>query len=439
MRSWRALLGIAISAAFLYIAFRGQDFGEIRDALRQTNLWWMPVALALYFAGVWIRAIRWRLLLSPVVATSSRGLMPIVVVGYMANNVLPLRTGEIVRSFMLGRKYGVSKTSALATIAVERIFDGLTMLTFIAFAMSFVSLTSELQHLALVAFILFAGLLIGLFLLTLGGSFVDRLLQLVLGPLPNALSDRVEHMLYSFLGGLGILKRRRDLALVAGMSLLAWLFEASMYYTLAVAFGGAVREAIGGAETLLTTGVANMSTLIPGSPGYVGQFEFGVKLVVNGALGVPEGQALAYAILVHAALYFPITLLGVFEWSRQQLSLKQIREEELGPEAAPVTDAAPVAPEPRSARALTADGAGITAPARRRGGRVEPRDRAAGASLPSLNATTNPGLRRDDPLSLVNTWVCRSVCPSAYWLACRSVSRCLLRWACRLAYWWVCW
>lgn len=351
MRSWRALLGIAISAAFLYIAFRGQDFGEIRDALRQTNLWWMPVALVLYFAGVWIRAIRWRLLLSPVVATSSRGLMPIVVVGYMANNVLPLRTGEIVRSFMLGRKYGVSKTSALATIAVERIFDGLTMLTFIAFAMSFVSLTSELQHLALVAFILFAGLLIGLFLLTLGGSFVDRLLQLVLGPLPNALSDRVEHMLYSFLGGLGILKRRRDLALVAGMSLLAWLLEASMYYTLAVAFGGAVREAIGGAETLLTTGVANMSTLIPGSPGYVGQFEFGVKLVVNGALGVPEGQALAYAILVHAALYFPITLLGVFEWSRQQLSLKQIREEELGPEAAPA------APEPRPTRALSADGA----------------------------------------------------------------------------------
>jgi len=351
VRSWRALLGIAISAAFLYIAFRGQDFGEIRDALGQTSLWWLPVALVLYFAGVGIRAIRWRLLLAPVVPTTARGLLPIVVVGYMANNVLPLRTGEIVRSFLLGRKYGVRKTSALATIAVERIFDGLTMLAFIAFAMIFVTLTSELQHLALVAFILFAGLLIGLFLLTLGGNLVDRMLQLVLGPLPNALSDRVERMMYSFLGGLGILKRRRDLALVAATSLLAWLFEASMYYALAVSFGGSVREVIGVAETLLTTGVANMSTLIPGSPGYVGQFELGVKLVVNGALGVPEGLALAYAILVHAALYFPITLLGVVEWSRRQLSLKQIREEELGPEAAAT------APEPGPRRALSADGA----------------------------------------------------------------------------------
>jgi uncharacterized membrane protein YbhN (UPF0104 family) len=71
VKSWRALLGIIISAVFLYVAFRGQDFGEIRDALGQTNLWWMPLALALYFTGVWIRAVRWRLLLAPVVTTTS--------------------------------------------------------------------------------------------------------------------------------------------------------------------------------------------------------------------------------------------------------------------------------------------------------------------------------------------------------------------------------
>jgi glycosyltransferase 2 family protein len=336
VRSWRTLLGLAVSAIFLYIAFRGQDFGEIRDALKEANLWWMPAALTLYFVGVWIRAVRWRLLLRPVVSTRSRDLLPIVVVGYMANNVLPFRAGEIVRSFLLGRKYGVRKTSALATIAVERIFDGLTMLTFIAFSMIFVSLTSELRHLALFAFILFAGLLIGLFLLTLGGSLFDRLLQLVLGPLPTRISDRVERMLGSFLGGLGIFRHRRDLALVVLTSLLAWLFEASMYYTLALGFGAAVRDTMGVAATLLTTGVANMSTLIPGSPGYVGQFEFGVKLVLNGALGVPEGQALAYAILVHAALYFPITILGVLEWSRQQLTLSQIRAETDEPAAGQV-------------------------------------------------------------------------------------------------------
>ncbi|HLU34951.1 MAG TPA: lysylphosphatidylglycerol synthase transmembrane domain-containing protein [Thermomicrobiales bacterium] len=326
VRHWRALVGVLISGVFLYLAFRGQDLNEIRDALLESNLWWLPVALALYFVGVWFRALRWHFLLRPVAdRTTARGLLPIVVIGFMANNVLPLRAGELVRSVLIGRKYNVRKTSALATIAVERIFDGLVMLGFLALSMAFVSLTSELRHLALISFLVFAGLLIGLFLLTFAGGFVDRVLQLLLGPLPAGVRERVHRMMESFLGGLGVLRMRGDLAKVAATSVLAWLFEASMYFVLAWAFGGAIREAMGVAATLLTTGVANLSTLIPGAPGYVGQFEYGVKLVLNGAMNVPESQALAYAILVHAALYFPITLLGVFEWFRHQLSMKDLR------------------------------------------------------------------------------------------------------------------
>ena len=326
MRSWRAWLGIAISLFFIYFAFRGQNFGDIKDALSSANLWWLIPALALYFAGVWVRAVRWRILLQPVVDVTSRELFPIVVIGYMANNVLPLRTGEIVRAFTLQRQRQVPMTSSLATIAVERIFDGLTMLGFMLAAMAFVSFTSQLRHLAIVAFVVFTVLLIGLFILTLGGSLVDRLLQLVLGPLPTPLADRVERMAESFLGGLAVLKRRRDLALVAGISLLAWSLEASMYYTLARGFSQQLRDVMGIAATLLTTGVANMATLIPSSPGYIGQFEYGVKLVVSGALGVSESEALAYAIFVHAVLLFPITILGVIEWSRRQMSLKSIQD-----------------------------------------------------------------------------------------------------------------
>jgi uncharacterized protein (TIRG00374 family) len=326
VRHWRALVGVLISGVFLYLAFRGQDLNEIRDALLESNLWWLPVALALYFVGVWFRALRWHFLLRPVAdRTTARGLLPIVVIGFMANNVLPLRAGELVRSVLIGRKYNVRKTSALATIAVERIFDGLVMLGFLALSMAFVSLTSELRHLALISFLVFAGLLIGLFLLTFAGGFVDRVLQLLLGPLPAGVRERVHRMMESLLGGLGVRRMGGDLAKVAATSVLAWLFEASMYFVLAWAFGGAIREAMGVAATLLTTGVANLSTLIPGAPGYVGQFEYGVKLVLNGAMNVPESQALAYAILVHAALYFPITLLGVFEWFRHQLSMKDLR------------------------------------------------------------------------------------------------------------------
>lgn len=328
-RAIRISLGIAISAVFLYLAFRGQDFGEIRDSLRETNLWWAIPALGLYFSGVYLRAIRWRILLRPIAPqATSRMLFPIVVIGFMANNILPLRAGEIVRSVVIGREFNVRKTSALATIAVERIFDGITMLAFLAVSMVFVSFTSELQNLALISFLIFAGLLLGMVLLTFAGHFVSRVLQLVLGPLPDGVSVKVERMAESFLGGLGVLKNRGDLAKVVLTSVGAWLLEAGMYYLLAVGFGAQVREVMTGAVTLLTTGVANLSTLIPGAPGYIGQFEYGVKLVLDGAFGVPESQALAYAILVHAALFFPITLLGLFEWFRRSLSVGDLSEQQ---------------------------------------------------------------------------------------------------------------
>lgn len=343
MRSWRAWIGIAISAVFLYFAFRGQDFGEIRDSLGTARLWWLAPALAMYFVGVWLRAARWSILLRPLTPdVSSRALFPTVVVGYMANNVLPLRTGEIVRSYLVRQQYGVRKTSVLATIAVERIFDGFTMLGFMLVATAFVSFTSQLQHLAIIAFVVFTVLLIGIFLLTLGGDLVDRLLQLVLGPLPTRVADTVQRMTESFLGGLGVFRNWGDLVRVASLSLLAWLCEASMYYLIARGFSDVIREAMGIGATLMTTGVANMATRIPSSPGYIGQFEFGVSLVLNGALGVPEAQALAYAILVHAALYFPITLWGIVIWFRRHLSFRQIQagdengEAEAGEAASPV-------------------------------------------------------------------------------------------------------
>jgi len=332
VRNWRVWLGFIISLAFLAFAFRGQDLGEIRDALGQTDYRLLVPALCLYFAGVWVRAIRWSILLRPITTLTARQVFPVVIVGYTANNVLPLRTGEVVRAYLLGRQTGVKKTSTLATIAIERLFDGLTMLSFMLAATTVVSFTSQLRQLTLVAFILFAGVLIGLFVLTLGGSFRDRLLQLVLGPLPIPLADRVERVAESFLSGLGVLRRASDLGLVAGTSVLAWLCEAGMYWVIARALGTDFAAVLGVAETLLTTGVANLATLIPSSPGYVGPFEAGVLLVVNGALGVQRELALTYAILVHAALFFPITIIGLVLGSRFHLSLRGIQDLKADPD-----------------------------------------------------------------------------------------------------------
>ncbi len=321
MRNWRLWLGLAISVAFIALALRGQDLRQVRAALGAADYRYLPLALALYFTGVWVRALRWRALLAPVVSIRARELFPIVVIGYMANNILPWRIGEFVRAYVLRERRGLATSASLATIAVERIFDGLTMLAFLLVASLFIPLDAQLRRLAGVATAVFGILLLVLILLVASDTLRARMMALILRPFPAALATRLHDLVESFVGGLGILRSWRELGVVALCSLLAWGLESAMYLSLAPAF----RLPLGVPGALLTTAVANLATLIPSTPGYIGVFEAGVVLVVNGLLGIAAGTALSYAIVVHAALYFPITLWGFYYWTRAQLSFGAVR------------------------------------------------------------------------------------------------------------------
>ena len=345
-RSLRVWLGVPISLVFLYLAFRGQNPDEIRDALARVDWRLLPLALVLLYTGIAIRAYRWHVLLRPVCDIPTREVFPVMIVGYAANNVLPLRAGELVRAWVLGQRYGVRKTAALATIAVERLFDGVTMLLFVGGAATVIGLNAELRHVALVAAAVFAAAIVGLAVLLAGGSLRDRLLGFVLGPLPDRLAARVERMAESFLAGLGVLSRRRDLALVAVTSVIAWGFEVSMYWTVAQAFGDPLAEAVTPVAALLVTAIANLATLVPSGPGYVGTFEAGVLLAVNGALGIGRGLALSYAVLLHVLLWLPVTIWGAFEWWRlglvggKHVRMREAVEEEVALEPEPVASGA---------------------------------------------------------------------------------------------------
>lgn len=314
-------LGVAISAAFLALALRGQDLGAVRRALGGADYRFLPPALLCYFTGVWVRALRWRRLLAPVRAIAARRLFPIVTIGYMANNVLPWRLGEVVRAYILRERAGVPNSAALATIAVERIFDGLTMLGFLVVASLFIPLNDQLRRLAFLATGIFGVLLLAVALVVASDRIRARALALVAGIVPAPLAARLGGVVEGFVAGLQVLRSAGDLAAVALLSVLAWTLEGLLYLALALAFG----LSLGPAGALLTTAVANLATLLPSSPGYIGVFELAVQRTLHGVLGVAEDLALSYAIAVHAALYFPITLWGLYYWTRASLSWRAVR------------------------------------------------------------------------------------------------------------------
>ncbi len=296
--------GLAISLVCLWLAARGLELAEVGRALATARYPWLLPALILYFAGVWVRAARWHLLLLPVAALPSVDLFPVVVIGYMANNVLPARLGELARCYVLRRRHGVPQSAALATVLLERVMDGITMLVFMAGALLFLPFSPGLYRLMGGAAVLFGGAASVLVVVATRPSLGIRLVTAVTRPLPEHVGGRVQSLAASFFIGLAALGGGAMLR-VCALSGVAWLLEAGMYFTLMYAFPLTPSLPL----AVLTTAVANLGTLIPSSPGYVGVFDFLGRSVLA-QFGVPEEVALAYVLVVHAALVLPVSLLG---------------------------------------------------------------------------------------------------------------------------------
>jgi len=149
LRSRQLWLGILGTALFLGLFFWRTDLGDMADALADANYLWFAPAIAVWFVSAWFRSLRWRYLLRPIADLPARTLYPVVVIGYMANNLLPARTGELVRAYIMGERHRLSLMATLGTISVERLFDGLVLLAFLVFVGAFVGLSQELTILAI--------------------------------------------------------------------------------------------------------------------------------------------------------------------------------------------------------------------------------------------------------------------------------------------------
>ncbi|MFN8475102.1 MAG: lysylphosphatidylglycerol synthase transmembrane domain-containing protein [Anaerolineae bacterium] len=323
VRSWRFWLGIAVSAFFLYIALRGQKLDEVLVALRNADYWWLVPGIAVYFLAVVARTWRWHYMLRPMKSIPVPRLFPMVVIGYMGNNIYPARAGEILRSYVLRRSDGVPMSGSLATVLIERLFDGLTMLVFVFLTLPFFNVSDTMRRFVILFTILF---LIGLVLFLYLASAPHRAMWLytlvVERFVPNRFRGAVSDSLDRFMGGLSSLRSGRDVAIIFGTSIVIWLLETLKYWFVMHAFPFSVSFFV----LMLMNGIVNLFTTIPAAPGYVGTFDApGIEILKNA--GVDPEVATAYTLVLHAALWLPITLLGIFFMWRAHLSWQGVQEE----------------------------------------------------------------------------------------------------------------
>lgn len=323
MKRWQFWLGVGVSVFFLWLALRGLDLGAFWEELQKANYWWLVPAVLVYFGAVWARTWRWHYMLRALKPVPLRRLFPTVTISYMGNNIFPARAGEVLRAYILRQDEGISMSASLATILVERIFDGLVMLLFVFVTLPTVpDLQPDLRRLVVLASLAFFGaLLIFLALASapvrarrLYGPLINRLVPARFRDQTLALTDR-------FMEGLVGLRHGRDLFMTFATSVVVWLLETVKYWFVMQAFPFEVSFF----ALMLMNGLANLALTIPAAPGGIGPFDWaGIETLK--AFGVPQALASAYTLVLHVALWFPITALGAYYFVRKGLSWSEVQE-----------------------------------------------------------------------------------------------------------------
>ncbi len=315
MKRLRIVAGAAVSVALVVWLLRSVDLPELGRQLAATQWWWVVPAAVVGPLGIWGRARRWRYLFPP--RSEPPGLVAANMIGYMANNILPLRAGELVRVYVVARRWGRGFWAVLGTLVVERVLDSLAIVGALAILVFLIPVPKIFQYTA--ATLLAVDLVAVAILVTLAVApeAAARLLARLTVRWPHV-EHRATRIFSTFVQGLDGVRARGNLVPLIGWTLLVWVVPALSAWTMLLAMD--LHLPLTAAWTVLA--FVGLSISIPSAPGYVGVFHYAAVLALE-IFGVTRETAVGYALLFHAAQIVPVTLVGWLFLLREHVTLRE--------------------------------------------------------------------------------------------------------------------
>ncbi len=301
----RAVLGIGISIVAGWLVLRSVDLASAADVLRTASPGWIAVMAVTCLTDIASRGARWRILLAPIASIPYRRVLGYTYIGYLANNVLPARLGELVRSHSLGEKEGVARTTVLGTVVVERVVDTVMVVAIAAVSVLVLSIRGVMTSAVLLGLVFAALLVVGVGLGIAAhrlpgadrlAAYIERWPRLI--ALGRMLRD-----------GLAVVAHPRTLLGAVAFSVVAWSASIGTFLAAGQAVGIELTVAQG---ALLASGVA-LATIVPSGPGYLGTFEL-TAVGICSLFGIAPDPAFAMALLVHVMILTVTSIGGVVAW-----------------------------------------------------------------------------------------------------------------------------
>ncbi|MGR3173276.1 MAG: lysylphosphatidylglycerol synthase transmembrane domain-containing protein [Candidatus Scalindua sp.] len=362
------IAGILISIVCSWLFARKVEWSNLNEAFSEVNYLYIIHAIVILAVIFYLRIIRWSVILLPVQKVSLLNLFSSTAIGFMANNILPARAGELIKPIVLGKKENIKITTCIATVAMERIFDLLSIIilattTFAILpynipdyddtaiqpkANAFEANTSGLSdntntkkkstdiknetNLTVIKQLrkwstIFAviGIFVIAFLFALiiypkkASVFVNKIIFFM----PHYLKDRFIRVLNAFISGLQILENKRKLLWIGCISLSIWFLNILLVYVLSYSFN--IDLPFLGASFVCVC--VSLSLALPQAPGYIGVFHIATQKSLD-IFGADLTSAQSYAIVLWAISIIPVTLVGLFFLWKERISLGEIIKQE---------------------------------------------------------------------------------------------------------------
>ncbi|MFQ5416559.1 MAG: lysylphosphatidylglycerol synthase transmembrane domain-containing protein [Myxococcota bacterium] len=306
---------LGVTAFFLWLVLRDAPFADVARVIAGAN--WallLGISVPAYVLVIYLRALRWKHLTATIRSYSTAELFRATAVGFMANNLFPLRMGEVIRSWFLSRDAGGSKAAIFGTVVLERVID---MVTVIALALGVLALLGAghdgvIARGALLLIPVALAPLAALVLLEVAPDAVIGSVTRVAGWFSTRLAAFLDTMLRRFSVGLGALRRGPHQLWVVSYTLLIWLIASTApllaaFASVGVDFGSPLETV---AAAWITQAAIGMAIALPSAPGFFGPYHYACKLALE-RFGIPPETAIALGTLIHAIFWVSLTGLGL--------------------------------------------------------------------------------------------------------------------------------
>lgn len=326
---WQGLAAnLGLSLVFLDLVFYKLDLHTMLLALKQANYYMLIPSLAILAISLVVRTWRWHWLLYQAKTARFSSLFSSLMIGTAANMVLPARAGEFIRAYFLGRREKISKTTAFATIVVERILDGLTILLFLLLVVILTGARNdEIKYMGYLGAAFYLGVVVGLFLLYFRRDFLVRLIEVLL---PQPLAAKMVGILDAFLEGIRVMQNGRQLLMVVLLSLATWVGFALSFWPIMLAFD--FGAPIPYYAPFLVIAFDALGLTIPGAPAGIGIFQYvtvvalRIAFTLSGAELGPNFDEVAavFSVALHFSQVAPEVLIGLYCFLRENVSLRDV-------------------------------------------------------------------------------------------------------------------